>query len=53
MTVVFSLAGLLSGTTLATLAERYPAHVAMLERGAGVLMIAGLALLGSSLPFVP
>jgi hypothetical protein len=35
------------------MAERYPGHVAMLERGAGALMVTGLALLGSSLPFIP
>ena len=53
MIVVFSLASLLSGVALACVAERHPAHVALLERGAGTLMITGLALLGSSLPFLP
>ena len=53
MVVVLSLASLISGTALATAAERYPAYVATLERSAGTLMIAGLMLLGSSLPFVP
>ena len=53
MVVVVSLASLISGSALAAAAERHPAYVAMLERGAGALMIAGLALLGSSLPFVP
>jgi hypothetical protein len=51
--VVVSLASLISGSALAAVAERHPAYVAMLERGAGALMIAGFALLGSSLPFVP
>ena len=53
MVAVFSLASALSGAALASIAERHPAYVAILERSAGVLMIAGLALLGSSLPFVP
>jgi hypothetical protein len=49
-------AGLLSlafGIALACMAERYPLHVEMLESGGGTLMLAGLALVGSSLPFVP
>jgi hypothetical protein len=53
MVVVVSLASLLSGVTLASMAGRYPASIETVERSAGVLMIAGLALLGSSLPFVP
>ena len=53
MTVVFSLASLVSGAALASVAGRHPAHVATLELGAGVLLVAGLALLGAALPFVP
>jgi hypothetical protein len=48
-----SLVSLFLGVALACSAERYPAHVAVLERGAGSLMIASLALFGSSLPFIP
>ena len=53
MIVVISLASLLSGVALSYVANRHPAHVVVLERGAGTLMIAGLALLGSSLPYFP
>jgi hypothetical protein len=53
MTVFISLATVMSGSALVAVAERHPGHVAMLERGAGSLMVAGLALLGSSLPFIP
>jgi hypothetical protein len=50
---IFSFASLVLGSALAYVAERYPAHTAVLERGAGTLMVAGLALLGSSLPYFP
>jgi hypothetical protein len=50
MVVVASLASLASGGVLAVMAERHPAYVVMLERGAGTLMIAGLTLLGTLLP---
>jgi hypothetical protein len=50
---VASLFSLLSGAALAYVAERHPNHVALLERCAGVLMIGGLALLGSALPCIP
>jgi hypothetical protein len=50
---ILSLISLSVGVVLACAAERHPAHMAMLERGAGTLMVAGLALLGSSLPFFP
>ena len=53
MIVAISLVSLLSGAALTGMADRYPAYVAVVERGAGGLMILGLALLGSSLPFVP
>jgi hypothetical protein len=54
MVLILSLASLVSGAAVATAAAaRHPVHAAMLERGAGALMIAGLALLGSSLPFAP
>lgn len=53
MCLVLSLASLTSGAALATIAERHPAYLVMLERGAGALMVGGLALLGMNLPFVP
>ena len=53
MIITFSVASLMSGATLAALAERHPSYVAVLEHGAGLLMVAGLAMLGWSLPFVP
>jgi hypothetical protein len=43
MSVVF-------GAGIAYVSERFPGHVEVLETGAGVLLIAGLAMLGSGLP---
>ena len=51
--MVTSLASLISGAALVSLAERNPGYVAALELGAGVLLIGGLALLGATLPFLP
>jgi hypothetical protein len=45
-----SLTSLVLGATIATVAERYPSHVALLEKCAGVLLIGGFAILGSGLP---
>jgi len=53
MVAVLSLLSVAIGVALACVAERYPAHVAMLERGGGTLMIVGLALAGSALPHIP
>ena len=53
MVALVSIISLALGIALACMAERYPAHIAMLERGGGTLMLAGLALAGSALPFVP
>ena len=47
---LISLTSVVTGVALATIAERYPAHVALLEKGAGVLLIGGFALLGAGLP---
>jgi hypothetical protein len=53
MVGVISLFSLLSGAALACAAERHPNRVALLERSAGVLMVGGLVLLGSTLPCIP
>ena len=53
LSMVASLASLISGAALVSLAERHPRYVAALELGAGVLLIGGLALLGATLPFLP
>jgi len=45
-----SLTSVVLGATIATVAERYPSHVALLEKCAGVLLIGGFAILGSGLP---
>jgi hypothetical protein len=38
------------GGVTASIAERFPARIEALETCAGVLLVGGLALLGSSLP---
>lgn len=48
-----SLLGITLGSALAFMADSIPAHVKLTESCAGALMIGGLALLGSGLPFVP
>ena len=48
-----SLISLLLGATLAYTADRVPAHVEVLESSGGILLISGLALLGSALPVIP
>jgi hypothetical protein len=45
-----SLLGIVAGGAAAYFAERFPAHIEAIETGAGVLLIGGLALLGSALP---
>jgi hypothetical protein len=47
---VLSLFILFIGVALASVAERYPGHIVVLQQGAGTLMIAGLTLLGAWLP---
>ncbi len=51
MIAAVGLMSLLIGTALACAAERVPARVAILENSGGALLIAGLALIGSGLPF--
>jgi hypothetical protein len=48
-----SLASILLGGALSYAADRVPARIEILESGGGALLLAGLALLGSGLPFVP
>jgi hypothetical protein len=45
-----SLMSIVLGASVAYAADRFPGHVETLETGAGVLLIAGLAMLGSGLP---
>jgi hypothetical protein len=52
MLAAISLLSLVLGAVLAWLAGRFPTHVDKLELGAGVLLICGLALLGSTLPTI-
>jgi len=53
MIVVLAAVSLALGAASACAAEHLPAHVKLLERGGGTLLIAGLALLGSALPHFP
>ena len=53
MLAAVSLVSVMLGASIAYAADRYPAHVEALETGAGVLLIAGFALLGSALPYRP
>ena len=50
MIAAVSVISVVLGAAVAYVADRYPAHVEALETSAGVLLIGGLALLGSSLP---
>jgi hypothetical protein len=52
MIATLSLIGIASGTAAAFFAGRFPAYAEALQTGAGVLLIGGLALLGSALPAV-
>jgi hypothetical protein len=52
MVAAISVISVVLGAGVAYFADRYPAHVEALETGAGVLLIGGLALLGSGLPVV-
>lgn len=50
MLAFVSLFSVLLGGITACYADRFPAHVEALETGAGMLLIGGLALIGSALP---
>jgi hypothetical protein len=52
MIAAVSLMGVLFGAVAAYASDRFPDHVEALETGAGVLLIGGLALLGSALPAI-
>jgi hypothetical protein len=52
MVAALSLIGIVLGAATAYFAERFPAHIEAIETSAGVLLIGGLALLGSALPAV-
>ena len=49
---VIGLIVILTGATTACTGERFPKHVEMLETVAGVLLLGGLALCGTSLPAI-
>jgi hypothetical protein len=49
MICILSLMSVVLGASAAYAADRFPAHVAVLETGAGVLLLTGFALLGSAL----
>jgi hypothetical protein len=52
MAGMLSLISVVLGAAIASMAERFPAHVEALETGAGVLLIGGLAMLGCALPIM-
>ena len=49
---ILSLLSVMSGTTIAYLAQRFPAHIEALETGAGALLLGGLALASCGLPVI-
>jgi hypothetical protein len=49
---ILSLLSVMSGTAIAYLANRSPAHIELLETGAGALLLGGLALASSGLPVI-
>jgi hypothetical protein len=52
MTGVISMISVAIGAAVAYAADRFPARTEALETGAGVLLIGGLALLGTALPVI-
>ena len=52
MLAAISVISVVLGANVAYFAQRFPAHVELLEASAGVLLIGGLAFLGSGLPVV-
>ena len=53
MASMISLISVVLGATIAYVADRFPAHNAERETGAGIWLGGGLALLGSALPMIP
>ena len=49
---ILSLLSVMSGTAIAYLAKRFPAHIELLETGAGALLLGRLALASSGLPVI-
>ena len=49
---ILSLLSVMSGTAIAYLAKRFPAHIELLETGAGALLLGGFALASSGLPVI-
>jgi|SoiMethySBSTD1v2_1073268.scaffolds.fasta_scaffold468147_2 hypothetical protein len=49
MICAMSLVSVVLGASVAYAADRFPAHVEVLETGAGVLLLSGFALAGSAL----
>ena len=49
---ILSLLSVMSGTTIACLAKRFPAHIELLETGAGALLLGGLAIASCGLPVI-
>jgi hypothetical protein len=50
MVIVVSLFSLGSGTALACALDRFPKQSAMIEYCSGLMLVAGLALIGGALP---
>jgi len=52
MAAAVGLFSVVVGAVVAYASERFPAYVAMLETGAGFLLLSGLALSGYALPAI-
>ena len=52
MVGILGLLTIMTGAAVAYLAERFPAHIEVLETGAGALLIGGLALASCGLPVI-
>jgi len=53
MLAVVGILSVFIGTVLACMSGRFPAHVRLIEIGAGVLLMCGLALASCALPVMP
>ena len=49
---ILGVLSVMSGTTIAYLAKRFPAHIELLETGAGAMLLGGLALASCGLPVI-